>query len=280
MRFYEGETLIRDLIPVQNTETGEVGFVDQANDWQFYGNSGPANSRLVAGPTLPVYDFTVTDPFPGVAESQWDETLTIENANADPRNPDGFDGEHGQAGWIAEEWDYYLYEDIVRGYDGSAELIENKVEAINKQALKVSNEVTGTQGDKSQYFKYTIELTAPDGAATADYAITGSDAAVPATAHNDATTNPTSVTLTGGTPTTVEVWLKDGQTVKIAGLPHGTTYKVTDQSLTTGTKVTYTNTKDGTTPTGILLQFGLPIAGIAFALILFGVVLASKRRMA
>ena len=181
--------------------------------------------------------------------------------------------------------------------------------------LAVGKTVTGSKGSKDQYFKFTVSLTAPaaaSGAGAKAYTITGAETNVPATAYNAAATNPTSVTLTGGTQASVDIWLRHGQTFTIGDLPYGTSYTVTegnndgytvstvvtgdtkneqdddiasgtgntvtDASLTADTTIAYTNDRVGTLPTGILLQYGAPIAGILFAILLFVWLFASRRR--
>lgn len=93
-----------------------------------------------------------------------------------------------------------------------------------KVDLSVSKTVSGYQGSKDQYFKFTINLTTPTTSTTRTCRISGADTTVPQTAYNSSTTNPGSVTL----PTTgsIDVWLKHGQTVKIEGLPYGTAYSI------------------------------------------------------
>lgn len=172
--------------------------------------------------------------------------------------------------------------------------------------LTVSKTVTGNMGSKEQYFKFEITVTLPSGIAARDYTISGNyDTNVPATAYNQAQSN-TSGTInlaSSATATyTIDVWLKHGQSFKIEQLPYNTAYSITESNndgytvtidnagttvngnTATGTitdaakTVAYTNNKDTTPPTGILLQYGAPIAGVLLVAGLLAVLFATKRR--
>lgn len=175
---------------------------------------------------------------------------------------------------------------------------------INTLDLSVSKTVTGNQGSREQYFKFTINLNAP-AAIDAIYPITGIDELVPATAYHTAKTNPANVTLEGG-KATVELWLKHNQTAKIVGLLYGTSYTIVesenagytvtsaitgdtadttaegptagDTSLTVDSIVAFTNNKEATVPTGIVLESGAPIYGLLLAMGLAVVMFIGKRK--
>ena len=127
--------------------------------------------------------------------------------------------------------------------------------------LTVTKTVTGNQGDKNKHFTIHIELSNVSANTTYTIVPTCDDSLTPS--------NPTNITVTNGTGST-DVYLKNGESVTIKGLPYGTTYTVTETgaptgytvsisdngtgSLTTGNgSVTVTNDKDGFVPTGILL---------------------------
>lgn len=175
---------------------------------------------------------------------------------------------------------------------------------INTLDLSVSKTVTGNQGSREQYFKFTISMNAP-AAVDATYPITGIDVQVPATAYHTAKTNPTSVTLEDG-KATVELWLKHNQTAKIVGLLYGTSYTIVesenagytvtsvitgdsaditedgatagDTSLQADSTVAFTNNKEATVPTGIVLESSAPVFGILLAMGLMIVMFIGKRR--
>jgi len=175
--------------------------------------------------------------------------------------------------------------------------------------LTITKNVTGDQGSRDQYFKFTIQLARPVGAVDNDCAITGNyDEAVPTTAYNSATTNPTTVTVEDNT--TLVLWLKHGQSAIIHDLLFGTSYTITesantgytvtavatgdmtgvttkaenkeinDPSLEQSTTVTYTNEKNAQVPTGIDLQTGAPIMGLLMAASMLLMLFIGKRKEA
>ena len=175
---------------------------------------------------------------------------------------------------------------------------------INTLDLSVSKTVTGNQGSKDQYFKFTIALTAP-ASITGSYPITGIDTEVPETAYHGVKTNPKSITMENG-QATVEIWMKHSQTAKIDGLLYGTAYNITesenagyevssvitgdtagttveganagDTSLQVDSLVAFTNNKEATVPTGIVLESGAPIFGLLLAMGLMIVMFIGKRK--
>lgn len=175
---------------------------------------------------------------------------------------------------------------------------------INTLDLSVSKTVTGNQGSREQYFKFTINLTAP-AEITETYTITGITESVPATAYHEAKTNPTSVKLENG-KATIELWMKHGQEAKITGLLYGTAYSIvesentgytvtseitgdttgitangataSDTSLQADARVAFTNNRESTVPTGIALENGAPIYGLLLAMGLAIVMFIGKRR--
>lgn len=173
--------------------------------------------------------------------------------------------------------------------------------------LSLSKTVTGDMGEKDRYFKFTVNLRSPAGAADTSLTLGGYDPAdtVNASPYNSGAVQPASpVTLTGnGGATTVEVWLKDGQTFTVAGLPADASYQITETEnagydvsysvdggaavtgSSTGTEtmdaaatVAFTNDKEGTAPTGVRLEVAAPIAGIVVALGVGAVLLLSRKR--
>ena len=175
--------------------------------------------------------------------------------------------------------------------------------------LTISKNVTGDQGSRDQYFKFTIQLKRPVGAINKECAITGNfDEAVPATAYNNATTNQKKITVEEDT--TLVLWLKHGQQAILNDLLFGTSYVITesenngysvgtviagdtnnvtkaaenkevsDTSLEESTTVAYTNTKNATVPTGIDLQTGAPIMGLLMAAAMMLMLFAGKRKEA
>ena len=171
--------------------------------------------------------------------------------------------------------------------------------------LAISKTVTGNQGSKDQYFKFTVNLTSPSGSADQTYSIVGHDVDVPQTAYNNATKNVEAITVTGGKGT-VDLWLKHGQTVTIKNMLYGTAYTITesentgytvtsaitgdtadskadgatasDASLTASTTVAFTNDKQAVVPTGVVLNTSAPIMGLLLAAALLLMLNAGKRK--
>lgn len=211
-----------------------------------------------------------------------------------------------------------------------AKTYKDQYPAINKN-LTVSKTVTGDQGSKTQYFKFTINLSG--GVAGAKYKVSGSyDTTTAVTEYNSTAYNNNGsdllkttqasaaiagtdiqagnyyITLENDGTYSGSVWMQHGQSVTIEGLAKNMTYTVDEVDATatgytethtnsdvtadpndasadeTGTigdnnvTVAYTNDKDGTPPTGILLQYGAPIAGILLVGGLFIVLMMTKRR--
>lgn len=122
--------------------------------------------------------------------------------------------------------------------------------------LDVSKTVTGNLGDKNKYFEFKVTLTGENGKTYRDsYAVTG----------GSNTANPSTIKI--GEETTF--LLKHGDTITIANLPYGVTYTVTETAAEgyttekTGADGTisaadqiaaFTNTKDGSIDTGVVLN--------------------------
>lgn len=172
--------------------------------------------------------------------------------------------------------------------------------------LSISKTVTGNQGSKDQYFKFTVTLTSPAGAINTTYTISGLDVNVPATAYHEAKTNVTAITVNGGSSSSVELWLKHGQKATIGDLIFGTAYTITesenagytvtsaitgdatgtsadgatagDTSLEVSSTVAFTNNKEATVPTGVDLQSSAPTIGVLLAMGLMFVMFIGKRK--
>ncbi len=147
------------------------------------------------------------------------------------------------------------------------------------QNLTLEKQVTGNQGDRDKYFEFTVNIT--NAVAGTVYTVDLSNAEENPTVGNQQKTNPSTLTATGGT-VTATYYLKDDQSIVIQGLTGNTGYTITETSYaddgyttsyvidtgaenktsTTGNqtmdnsdhKVTFTNNKSGTIPTGVLLE--------------------------
>ena len=182
------------------------------------------------------------------------------------------------------------------------------VNEITTKDLEFGKEVIGNQGSKDKYFLYTLAITGAQANTTYSVDLTSAEASP---AKTDATkytsmTNPSSFTTNGDGEATVSFYLKDGQYIKIPGLPEGYGYTLTEDaedyassatiSATNGKsgvaysdpvtgsgvsadiKTGFTNERTGIIPTGVLLT----IAPFAIGILLFGAliifIIAKRRR--
>ena len=173
------------------------------------------------------------------------------------------------------------------------------VNEVTTKDLEFGKEVTGNQGSKDKYFLLTLNITNVQASTTYSVDLTGAESQPTATAATKYTTmnNPDSFTTNGDGAATVTFYLKDGQYVKIPGLPEGYNYTLTEDAedyasssgitaannasgvaysdATTGTNVNadiktgFTNERAGIIPTGILLT----IAPFAIGILLFGAII-------
>lgn len=140
--------------------------------------------------------------------------------------------------------------------------------------LIITKNVTGNQGDKSKDFDFPIQVT---GAENEKFYVTFSDDRTP-------------ITLTNGSQT---IKLKDGQSATIHGLSMTDTYSVDEADYTkdgytttvegakkgqisADTTVVFTNHKQVTTPTGIVMNIAPYVLMVAVAVVL-AVVFLRKR---
>ncbi len=196
----------------------------------------------------------------------------------------------------------------VEALNGGAETKGNLNDSYPAQTLDltITKNVSGNQGSKDQYFKFTIQLTSPAGATSTTYKISGHDRSIPKTAYHDAVENiPEYITVASGQKAEVVLYLKDGQSVTISDLIFGTSYTVTesdntgytvtstatgdtegviysnnnatvsDSTLKVATTVAYNNFKEATVPTGIIPMSGAPIMMMLAAAVMM---LINKRK--
>lgn len=168
--------------------------------------------------------------------------------------------------------------------------------------LVIEHEIEGNQGSKDEYFPYTVTLTDLTPGETFTVDLSDAEATTSITGYNyDASTgggvsNPTEITCPAGSTTaTATFWLKDDQSVTIYGLSAGQAYdvvveddeliaqkysstqaiagddevvsgkapyEVQDTSISDDTTLTFTHTKNGVIPTGVILSV-LPAIGLA-----------------
>lgn len=146
--------------------------------------------------------------------------------------------------------------------------------------LNISKTVTGNLGDQSKYFDFKVTLTGETGKTYGEsYAVSGGSNAG----------NPTTIKI--GEETTFK--LKHGETISIANLPYGVTYKVeetpvadykTDKTGDTGSvreatqTAAFTNTKNGDVDTGVNLTTLPYILVFAGVIVIAGAAFITRRR--
>lgn len=158
--------------------------------------------------------------------------------------------------------------------------------------LTLEKQVTGNQGDRDKYFKFTVTISNADEG-------TVYDVTLPVDSHSD---NSNELTVGQGGTVTATYYLKDDQSVVIQGLTANTKYTITEDDYSTdgytttndvnaadGTttgektmgannqKVTFTNDKSGTVPTGILLETA-PYVVLMLVVVAGGVALLAAKR--
>ena len=187
--------------------------------------------------------------------------------------------------------------------------------------LTIAKNVTGNQGSKDKYFAFTVVFTNAVNGTVYDVDITNADdspAANAATTHASMS-NPTSITISG--ETTATFYLQNGQRVVIKGIADGTQYSVeedeedyspallvtgdtdgtatndgttvtltsgsgaadkyADTGITDNTSLTFTNTRSGVLPTGIIMSVApAAIVGLGVLAAIIAMIVAGKRRAA
>ncbi len=163
--------------------------------------------------------------------------------------------------------------------------------------IEFTKAISGNQGDKNKRFKFTLAIT---DANPGLYTVQVSSADVIGTDSN-VTANEGVYTVevpAGSTGVTAYFYLADGDTVKVLDLPEGYGYTLTEDpedytstssdvtgytDATTGSNISadvntsYTNTRSGIIPTGVIIT----IAPFAIGLLVFGAIIVfvvSKRR--
>lgn len=208
---------------------------------------------------------------------------------------------------------YVMHEttDVVANSDSDQKADDKSSSFVNEiytKDLEFGKEVTGNQGSKDKYFLFTLNITNAQAATTYSVVFDGAEASPEKT---DATkyatmSNPNSFTTDGDGGATVNFYLKDGQYIKIPGLPEGYGYTLTEDAedyassatisaangksgtaysdpvtgsdVAADIKTGFTNDRTGIIPTGVLLT----VAPFAIGLLLFGALavffIARKKR--
>ena len=274
------------------------------------------NFAGVSFPEPGIYRYILTEKeISGVTGIQYD-TQKSNDATAKTRILDVYvtdnDGALAVSSYVLHDTAATVSNDVVQNAgDPVADKSDGFVNEYKTSNLEFGKEVTGNQGSKDKYFDFTLTIAnaLPNTAYTVD--ITGAEATSgsnPATIEaNAGKTNEATITTDENGGATVHYYLKDGQYIKVKGLPQAATYTLTENyedyaqspGITTAVSgktqayaapastatdigsddvyVGFTNDKQGVIPTGVLLT----IAPFAIGILLFGALIIffiAKRR--
>lgn len=178
--------------------------------------------------------------------------------------------------------------------------------------VELSKMVTGNQGSRDEYFKFTVNIKGADKGTQFIVDLANADETTTTNGVNKEThDNPALLTAGADGTLSQDFWIQNGQSIKIQGLAGSTGYTVTeadnayktnisvtgdtkngdadianvsgkavtDAAVTADTTVAYTNEKSGTVPTGIIM----PIAGATSIMLIGGAgvgyfILKNKKR--
>jgi len=202
--------------------------------------------------------------------------------------------------------------DFGSNFDPSIPVSDKSIGFVNGLAtydLTISKAVSGNQASKDKYFKFTVAITdaganaaldvdwsaaalAPTATAATVYA--AADMAAANGADDNATLDGKQWVASAAGAVTKDIYLQHGQSITIKGLAAGAKYTITElpedyKSSATENKIedttgmaadataAFTNTRNGTVPTGIILSVvpGVALIGAAGAGI---AALASKKK--
>ena len=235
---------------------------------------------------LPVtVDFTgINFPNPGVYRYTVTEEATNQDGITDDtttRTLDVYVGYKDNSETDLEVMGYVMYNGTITTTTGETKS-NGFTNTYGTKNLTLTKNVEGNQGNRDKYFRFEVTLkNAVDGT---KYTVTvPTDLSADDLEEGDqmSDVNKTELVATGGTVTAV-YYLKDGQSITIQGLTPATTYAILEASYAadgyttkyqidsndeqiansftaqtmedTSHNVTFTNTKNGTVPTGILLE--------------------------
>lgn len=180
---------------------------------------------------------------------------------------------------------------------GAESKSEGYTNTYNAADLSLDKVVEGTMGDKTEMFEFSVEFTAPVG--TSIKYNDGADKTIEFSSADDGdadglVTMSVSVSMNDGTDPIVFKDIPMGATYKITetnpGNGYTTQYQIGEKASVEGTvmqdeeemgttdvKVTFTNTKNAVTPTGIAMTFAPYAVMVAFAGV-FAVMFLRKKR--
>ena len=172
------------------------------------------------------------------------------------------------------------------------------------QNLTLKKEVEGNQGDKNKYFKFTVEISGATKGNRYTVDLEHADSTISSLSH----TNPSELTVAENGTVSATYYLKNDQYIVIQGITSDTQYKITEDDSyvddgystiyeigeadavsslftpdnvaigDTDVSVTFTNSKSGSVPTGILLETAPYLILGAVVVVGLVVLFATRRR--
>lgn len=206
--------------------------------------------------------------------------------------------------------EYVMYSGTLTGNTGlDTGKSDNFTNSYATQNLTLTKEVTGNQGDRDKYFRFKVELANCGNGTKYDVTVPNSGLAEEDLEDSDLLANVNKTSLEAGEDGTVTAYyyLKDGESIVIKGVTSDTKYTITENNYTTtegytttntdntgagadgktttqktmpatAHTVTFTNHKQGTVPTGILLDTAPYIVLVALVGVGLIALFATKKR--
>lgn len=266
----------------------------------------------VTFPAPGIYRYIITETNGGSSGITYDDSRTLDVYVQYKKNSETGEGQPVYTDEL--EVAYYVLQDGTAGNPNTATDAENGTKSdgftntYTTHNLTLKKEVEGNQGDQNKYFKFTVKIS---GAIEGNkYTVNLDHATKDAITLPDQTTHTNSAELTVGTDGTVTetYYLKNDEYIVIQGLTsdtqykitednsykndgYSTTYKVDNGETHTGfstpdetdvgdsdVSVTFTNSKSGTVPTGILLETAPYLILGAVVVVGLVVLFATRRR--
>ena len=117
--------------------------------------------------------------------------------------------------------------------------------------LTFSKEVTGNQGSKDKYFKFTVNISGAVAGTVYDVDLTNADSSSGSNAatltDNQNKTNPASITVGTDGTISADFYLQHGQSIVIKGIADGTAYTITEDNEDYKPSTALSNTSDKNT---------------------------------
>ncbi len=167
--------------------------------------------------------------------------------------------------------------------------VNSFVNTYETYSLGFGVEIAGNQASINQYFK--IDLSITDCGVDGTYTVNLSNADKGEISSQGNASNPSAIVISDGAGSST-FYARGGQGIEIVGLPKGTSYSVSQTavdgyttspespqsgSLTEDKDITFSNTKEGTVPTGVLMVVA-PFLALAAVGAVGAVIILRKRR--